>query len=185
MLSKKFLLEFPELRQCFNYSCGASALQSIFTYYGTDEREDTIMKLLDKESKDLKNNGADIKAMKAVALEYGYECVIEYDLPILTLKTLISKKIPVILILQAWHEEKPFDYKESYVDGHYVIAIGWNNDRIIFEDPLSYNRVYLTEKELANRWHAIDDKGNPDPRSVSIIIDGEPNFDQHLITRLG
>jgi len=38
------ILDFPELRQTFNYDCGAKALQSVLAYYGIDIREEEIIK---------------------------------------------------------------------------------------------------------------------------------------------
>ena len=39
-----FQLNFPELRQTYNYDCGASALQGVMVYYGVEMREDVLMK---------------------------------------------------------------------------------------------------------------------------------------------
>jgi len=39
-----FQINFPELRQVFNYDCGASALQGVMVYYGVEMREDILMK---------------------------------------------------------------------------------------------------------------------------------------------
>lgn len=46
------ILDFPILRQTYNYDCGAKALQCVFEYYGIDVREDHIMKIAHTNSKD-------------------------------------------------------------------------------------------------------------------------------------
>jgi len=38
------ILEFPELRQTYEYDCGANALQGILAYYGMEIREELIIK---------------------------------------------------------------------------------------------------------------------------------------------
>jgi predicted double-glycine peptidase len=182
-----FILDFPELRQIYNYDCGASALQSCLTYYGYDIREDKVVKELGTVSTNIKNNGTNISAIKKIAEKYKLKVSIEYNLGIDKLKEIIKQKIPVILLLQAWHEKTPskYDYTNSYKDGHYVVAIGWTKNEIIFEDPSSYTRTYLTFDELIRRWHAEDDNGKPDPRSVSIIIKGTPKFKSQELTKMG
>ena len=41
----KRILKFPFSRQCYNYDCGANAMQSILDYYGIDLGEGEIMKI--------------------------------------------------------------------------------------------------------------------------------------------
>ncbi len=38
------LLDFPELRQAYDYDCGATALEAILAYYGIEVREELILK---------------------------------------------------------------------------------------------------------------------------------------------
>lgn len=184
MLPNKFILDFPELRQVYNYDCGASALQSVLTYYGYEEREDTLMAKLGTVSTDIENNGTDIKAIVTIAKKYDVEAEVDYDIDILTLKGIVKRGMPVIVLLQAYNEDKSHDYRNTYTDGHYVVCIGWSNDRLIFEDPSSYYRTSLTEDELMERWHALDDNNNKDKRSVSIIFDGTPNFKSNKIIKM-
>ena len=96
----------------------------------------------------------------------------------------INKDIPVIVLLQAWRLKEDEEWIKSYNNGHYVVAIGYTKDKIIFEDPYSFTRNYLTFSELKQRWHAVNDNSKPDPVSVGVIIYGYPTFDESLITHM-
>jgi predicted double-glycine peptidase len=180
------ILDFPELRQLFDYDCGASALQSVLTYYGYKRREDLLFKKLGAKSTDVFNNGVKIKDIVKVARGYSLTVRVERGLKAVDLKKYIDLKIPVICLVQAWRESGNIKlWKNDYKDGHYVVAIGYDDKRIIFEDPASYTRTWLTYEELDLRWHAIDDKNKPDPVSVAIIIKGEIKYKSNELTHMG
>jgi hypothetical protein len=40
----KVLLNFPDLRQIFNFDCGVTALQQVLIYYGIEKREVDVKK---------------------------------------------------------------------------------------------------------------------------------------------
>jgi hypothetical protein len=48
------------------------------------------------------------------------------------------------------------DWRKDYDDGHYVIVIGHYDNIIIFEDPSSFRKTWMTEEEFAVRWHDED-----------------------------
>lgn len=59
-------------------------------------------------------------------------------------------------MLKAWPEKK-VDWTKDSVDGHYVVAIGYDRRNIYFEDPYKFVRTYLSFEELEIRWHSIDE----------------------------
>lgn len=141
-------LDFPKLRQTYDYDCGAKALQSILVYYGIEVSEDILIEHANTNeevgtlSKDI------LIVLKKYHLHYDQRKMTVEDL-----KEYILKNIPVMILLQAWSEE-PVDYKTNYEHGHWVIAIGYDKEKIIFEDPLSFRHTWLTYKELEERWHS-------------------------------
>jgi hypothetical protein len=49
-----------------------------------------------------------------------------------------------------------------WTEGHWVVAIGYDNDdpdntKLIFEDPASFFRTWLSEGELIERWHDLNE----------------------------
>jgi ABC-type bacteriocin/lantibiotic exporter with double-glycine peptidase domain len=141
-------LKFPELRQTYEWDCGAKALQAVLTYYGIEIREELLMKYAKTNSKD----GTSISKMQYVLKKFE----LKFDAKQMTIKDLknyIDRKIPVIILLQAWNG-KILNYTNDFHDGHWVVAIGYDANKIIFEDPYSFERTFLKSKELEERWHA-------------------------------
>ena len=143
-------IDFPDLRQTYEYDCGPKVLQSVLVYYGINLRQE----LLIKKAGTSKLEGTSIKSMLNVLNHYK----LKTDSGIMNIKKIkkyVKKNVPVILLLQAWSTKK-IDYSKSFNFGHWVVAIGYNKNKIIFEDPYSFNRTFLTHKELNLRWHGKD-----------------------------
>lgn len=140
---------FPELRQIYGYDCGASATQSMLIYYGLDVREDKIMRLL----KTSRRYGTRPENIVKVLSKFGLEASLSTQMSIEELKAYIKKGRPVIMDIQAWSYDEKKDYSDDWDDGHYVIAIGYDEKKFYFEDPSSVRRTYLSYKEVENRWH--------------------------------
>jgi predicted double-glycine peptidase len=78
---------------------------------------------------------------------------------------------PVICSIQAYAEKAPAEkrtkiYKKDD-NGHYLVAIGYDDDNIYFMDPsLTGRRGFLPKPEFEARWH--DDEGTPEhPKPIS------------------
>ena len=138
---------FPELRQAYEYDCGATALQSILIYYGFDMREGKIIKMA-KTNKE----GTKPEEILKVLKKFKLKAKLITPLSLEDLKKFLDNGWPVIILLQAW-ANKAKDYSKDWSDGHYAIAIGYDNKKIYFEDPASIRRTYLSYKELLERWH--------------------------------
>ncbi len=99
-------------------------------------------------------------------------------------KSYVKKEIPVILLLQAWFENKKTNWVNDWSDGHYVVAIGYLKDKIIFEDPSSFKRTYLKYNELEERWHDVDSDGHK-YFHYGIAIYGKPKkYDRDKIVHM-
>ncbi len=144
---------FPELRQVYNYDCGASALQSVLIYYGFDVREDKLMALIKTDK-----NGSRPENIRQALERFKIRAKLIYRMDLAKLKGYLDQQRPVIIALQAWSKQEK-DYTQSWVDGHYAVAIGYDRQRIYFEDPSSVRRTYLSYKELLARWHDCDAAG--------------------------
>lgn len=146
------VLTFPETRQATVFSCGASAVQSVLYYYGIEKREDELAEFLGTSEEE----GTPVEPI----LKFFRDCGLRVDAGVMTLdeiKGWIDQEVPVILLVQAWSDDESCDYEEALDEGHYVVAIGYEDDRIIFDDPsLLGNRGFMTFDELETRWHDID-----------------------------
>jgi len=54
------------------------------------------------------------------------------------------------------NNKKKINWQNNWSDGHYVVAIGFDKNKIYFADPSSIYKTYLTYKELEERWHDQD-----------------------------
>ena len=162
------MLRFPELRQIYCYDCGACALTCILAYYGIDTREDCVMKLAGTSK-----NGTEIAGITQVLSFYGLKYVAG-SIEIEAIKEALDSKQPILITLQAY-KSSDLPYVRCWDDGHYVVAIGYDDTRIYFEDPSSFKRTWLSYSELRERWHDIDADGSK-IHNWGCIVKGTPKY---------
>jgi predicted double-glycine peptidase len=158
-------------RQSFDFDCGPKALQMVMEYYGVEIREDTLIKELGTDGK----NGTSVDSMIFVAEKYGFKVFVATGVSLEQLKNFVDGGSPVIVLVQAWGERYMTleDWKTDYDDGHYAIVIGYNNNIIIFEDPSSIRRTWLTEEEFLFRWHDLDPRTNKKFEHFAMVLMGK------------
>jgi predicted double-glycine peptidase len=147
------MIDLPTGRQTFDFDCGAKALQIVMAYYGTDVREDELIKELECD-----RYGVPVNNLTVAAEKKGFQVVAQYGTSLETVKQYVDENKPVIVLVQAWAERYMTleDWKEDNDDGHYVIVIGHHGFIIVFEDPASFQRTWMTEEEFIARWHDVD-----------------------------
>lgn len=161
----KFYL--PDVLQYDDFDCGISCMQGICAYYGEDINE---VKLI-RKIRPSRQNGTCISDITDFFLRKGYK-VKAGSMTISDLIKYLNKKIPVILLLQAWGN-KDTNYETTQAFGHYVIAIGYDSKRILFEDPAIFGTGYLTYNSLKKRWHGLDGELRI---QYGIAVFGKPPF---------
>jgi ABC-type bacteriocin/lantibiotic exporter with double-glycine peptidase domain len=144
------IIPYPETRQVFNYDCGASALVSVLVFAGLEEREDRVA-LLAGTTKE----GTDTEGIVRVLRYYGLDFQARQRMRPDDLRCAIDAGYPTLLTLQAYRESNR-PYRELWDDGHWVVAIGYDKKRILFEDPSAFHRTWLADEELHQRWHDVD-----------------------------
>lgn len=170
------ILDFPQLRQSFEYNCGSKTLQGILIYYGLNIREETVI----KKAKTSPDYGTLIKNIEKVLIQYN----LKFDSKEMTIKEIenyIDKKIPVLILLQAWGDDIK-NYKKSFLNGHWVVVIGYSKEKIYFADPYAYRRTFLYKNELLERWHSKEN--NKIIRNYGIVVYGKPIFKSHEIIHM-
>jgi len=148
------LLDFPNTRQSFEYSCGPSAVQSILAYYGENFRESELIGLL----KTAKDEGTYIKDIVEFLHYQGFTTKEKTKMTTDELFRYIDKNIPVIVLIQAWGSEKDFNnhYQNCWDDGHFVVVIGYTGKNVLISDPALFNVGYIPVSEFVDRWHDVD-----------------------------
>lgn len=180
------ILKFPDSRQSTNFSCGAACVQSVLYYYGTEIREDILI----KEMEVLPTNVEPSGVRPDIILKFFEKKGLKYNAGTMTIKKIIEfidKDIPIITPIQAWneaYEKKDVDYS-GWKDGHYIVAIGYTKNKILFDDPsLMNNRGFLSFEEFRSRWHDQDSLGKKYINFGMAIFGKEPKFDSKKIFRI-
>jgi ABC-type bacteriocin/lantibiotic exporter with double-glycine peptidase domain len=183
----KKMLNFPFSRQCYQYDCGANAMESILNYYGKDVNEGDIIKIAKTTSRE----GTNFDGLKRVADKFK----LRYKQKIMTIEE-IKKNInhgrPVLIDLQAWKgkeirgkwvEDKNKDWENDWKDGHYVVAMGYSSNKIFFEDPSATARTFLSYRELKKRWHDTN-VGKKKYYNWGMIFNGKPRYNKEKVIHM-
>ena len=183
------ILTFPDARQATNFSCGAASLQAVLYYYGIDIREDKIVNALDVKPTSIIHSGVNPDVLKSKIEEIWKLKTIMRQMTIEDLKKFIDRDIPVIIPMQAWQDEAEtkgkIDYSTTYFDGHYIVAIGYTDKYMIFEDPsLLGNHGYLSYDELNERWHDKDFNGNSYDHLGIAVYGKKPVYRAEVIKKI-
>ena len=144
------VIEYPETRQVFSFDCGANALVSVLVFAGLEEREDRIAVLAGTTTA-----GTSTEGILRVLRYYGVPFRARQRMKINDVRRAIDSGHPTLLTLQAYRESNR-PYRELWDDGHWVVAIGYDQHRIYYEDPSAFHRTWLADEELRQRWHDVD-----------------------------
>ena len=162
------IINLNEMRQTYDFDCGPKALQTVIAYYGFDIREEKLIKQLGTG-----DDGTRVAKMIEVAKRYGFK-VKHGTISLSDLKETVNSGYPVIVLVQAWAEKKMSkeDWENDWEDGHYVVVIGAEKERLVFEDPSSIRRTWLTDEEFMTRWHDVDTGSDEKFVNYAIILYG-------------
>lgn len=160
------LIRLPVVRQSTGYTCGVSCVQSILYYNGIDYREDALAEALGSTPEYGTNVEQIISFLNQVSSSDGWWLGLgtefsdgigaqrQDDMTLEALCSAIDEGQPVICCIQAWYGESGYDYTDEWECGHYVIAIGYDDDNIYFMDPSTLgNYTYIEKEEFLTRWH--------------------------------
>jgi predicted double-glycine peptidase len=156
LLPPSLFSSVPDVRQSTGYTCGASALQAILAYWGTEEREDRLAARL-KSTPEAGTHPLDIVR---VAREFGLTADLREGLDLADLERALADGATVIVDLQAWRDRADIPWTETWDDGHYMVLLGMDAANLYFEDPsLLGARGVIPRAEFVDRWH--DYEGDP------------------------
>ena len=168
------IIPYPETRQVFNYDCGANALVSVLVFAGLEEREDRVALLAGTTKA-----GTDTEGIVRVLRYYGLPRRARQQMNVNDLRRAIDAGHPTLLTLQAYRESNR-PYRELWDDGHWVVAIGHDKRRILFEDPSAFHRTWLADEELHQRWHDMDRGKRIRQWGCTVLVKGQFLPGHHL-----
>lgn len=146
-------LALPNVQQTTDFTCGAAVLEAVLAYYG----EETYEADLARELGATPDDGVSPDAIVRVAKAHHLQADLRQGLAVDDLRRAVAGGIPVLLAVQAWPYMPRTHFADDWDDGHYVVVVAVERDRIVFEDPsLLGSRGVLTRAELEDRWHDAD-----------------------------
>lgn len=160
------LMKVPIYRQSKNYTSGVACVQSVLRYakYELDIREDNLARALNATEEHGVKADKIAQYLNAVRLdekeEPCFKAELRKNMTLDELKKELAKGHPVICAIQAWDWDEneeytmELDYSGEWECGHWVLAIGYNDDNVFFMDPSTAgNYTYIPNKKLMERWH--------------------------------
>jgi predicted double-glycine peptidase len=171
----KRMIYIPDVLQFSDFDCGDMCVQAVLAYYGTDLNEVKLLKKL----KTSKRDGTCSVYITNFFEKQKFK-VESRTMEIEDLKSFIRRKIPVIVLAQAWKNSK-VRYQKTKAYGHYMVVIGYDDKNIYFEDPAIFGKGYIPIKEFEKRWHALDKK---DVVRLGIAVWGPKPYDYKKYERI-
>ena len=146
------LISVPLTYQCYDYTCGVGAFQSVLCYYGRDFRHDELGKVLGPDP----IRGTNYEKMAEFARSLGFGVDVLTDMSLEDLKKLIDDRKPTIVLIQAWPDSS-VKWSETWTEGHYAVATGYDDRNIYLMDPSTLGHyTFIPVPEFLERWHDTD-----------------------------
>ena len=174
-------IPLPDTRQQTGYTCGAASLRAVCEYFGVGPRTEQGY-VADMR---MPRAGADPEHFTRALAHYGLEFKTFHRMGLRQLKRAIDRKRPVIMMLQAWPTpgkiRRATDYRADWDDGHWVVAIGYDERVVYFEDPsIARARGYMSYRELELRWHDVGPHyGHMNRYGISVWRNGQAAAGRH------
>jgi predicted double-glycine peptidase len=176
------LIPVPLVYQSYDYTCGIAALQSILYYYGKDFRQDELVEALQPDLIE----GTNYRRAVEFARSSGFQVNVLTHLSLEDLKKLIDHRKPTIVLIQAWPDsDSPVLWRETWSEGHYAVAIGYDGRNIYFMDPSTFGHyTFIPIPEFLDRWHDMDDQEKLIHFGMVITREGSTIYNPDIIKPL-
>jgi predicted double-glycine peptidase len=163
-----------QTRQSTEYSCGASALQAVMSYWGKDVDEAELMRLLGTTPEE----GTWPEDLVRVAREQGLEAELKSDLTLEDVERATAQGHPVIVLGQVWRSSSSdaASVAEEWDCGHWFIVLDIDQDHVYFEDPyVRMGKGFVPRATFEDAWHNVmgGDRSKPVQSRVGIFIRGD------------
>ena len=141
-------------RQLTEYSCGASALQSVASHWGKGVDEEALMRLMGTNAE----VGTFPEDMIRGARALGLDAELRENTTLDEVAGATSKGHPVIALAQLWRSEKetPVSAADEWDCGHYIVILSVDREHVYFQDPyISMGKGFVPRSTFEEHWHQI------------------------------
>lgn len=131
-------IEVPYYKQSTVYTCGPASLQMVLAYYGYQDSEENLLKLLNTSSQD----GTWRVRMYETAVNLGFHCYVNNEASLSEIDFFLDLGIPLIIrFIETDNDED-----------HYGVIVGSTHSSLKIHDPWSGPEIELSKKDFENRW---------------------------------
>jgi len=150
-------IRVPIVRQGTSWTCGVAATASVLNFWtGIDYQEDHLAKELHATDRD----GTSYGNITHFAQTLGYKVEDRRNMTLGDLFAIIDKGTPPLMLIQAWPDEYPVDWKNDWDDGHWVVGVGYDSNNVYLMDPDTMGCfTFIALPEFQDRWHDEDTEG--------------------------
>ncbi len=112
---------------------------------------------LDQDMGATPESGTRVVNIVAEARRFGLSADPRTGLALADLDRALSHGAVVIVALQAWASSPVANWRTHWEDGHYVVLVGLDTERVYVMDPsIRTGYGYLSRDEFIERWHDYD-----------------------------
>ena len=170
---KRFRL-LMRTRQTTEYSCGASALQTVMSFWGRDVDETELMRLLGTTPEE----GTHPEDIVRVARSQGLDAELRSNLTLEEVKRVTDQGHPVIVLGQAWRSqaEAGTSFADDWDSGHWFIVLAIDEEYVYIEDPyVRMGKGFVPRATFEELWHNVmgGDLTKPKQVRMGIFIRGD------------
>src|SRR4051812_12241578 len=171
-------------RQTTEYSCGASALQSVLAYWGMDVDERELMKLMGTTAEE----GTYPEKIAHAARSLGFEAEVRQGLTLDEVQKLTARGDPMVALAQVWRGSRSGKLGEDFDAGHYISVLGVDAENVYFQDPYVRNcKAFVPRGAFEAHWHHVmggNTEQNPMLSHLGIVIRGKARAETSLAEEL-
>jgi predicted double-glycine peptidase len=169
------LVQVPVVTQRADFSCGPAATLALLRFWRPDAFATVEESALYAPLETTDARGTEPEPIAELFRSNGLEAAYRYgNVTVADLERAVDAGEPPIVDLQAWTDH-PIPYRETWDAGHYVVMVGYDDERLYFADPSTmtpHGYVFLPRVELEERWHDLAGLTDDRVERMAIFVRG-------------
>lgn len=165
----------PVVTQRADFSCGPAATLALLRYWRPDAFAAVEESALYAPLETTNARGTEPEPIAELFRTNGLEAHYRHgNVTVADLERAVDAREPPIVDLQAWTDH-PIPYRETWDAGHYVVMVGYDDERLYFADPSTMTPngyVFLPRVELEERWHDLAGTSDDRVERMAIFVRG-------------
>jgi predicted double-glycine peptidase len=189
------LIPVPLVPQETPFSCGDAVVLALLRFYEPGRYDHVLEASLYSPLRTTSEDGTEPASMTAyLGHEPGLSAKTRWSTPssyvsLDEIERAIDRGEPPIVAIQAWQsvrDDKDLrPWAEDWDDGHYVVVVAYDSNRIYFMDPSTEHRyAYVLLPEFMDRWHDVLGRAKVHAQHIAIFVVSSGNSRREGVTRV-